>query len=153
MHFLFLSLCLFCLFMATPATNGCFWAGLKSERPASQPWQHWFPVTLLAAMPDPKPTDLCLYPYGDYIGFLTCWSTMETLKSLSQKWYFFSSVDMHFYHFIYFFIFKATPATFGSSLGRGQIRATAAGLHHSHSNARSEPRLKLTPQLKATPHP
>ena len=31
--------------------------------------------------------------------------------------------------------------------------ATAASLHHSHSNARSEPRLRPTPQLMATPDP
>ena len=31
----------------------------------------------------------------------------------------------------------------------GQIRAVAAGLHHSHSNARSKPHLRATPQLTA----
>ena len=31
----------------------------------------------------------------------------------------------------------AAPAAYGGSLARGQIEATAAGLHHSHSNARS----------------
>ena len=31
----------------------------------------------------------------------------------------------------------------------GHIRATAAGPHHSHSNARSEPCLPPTPQLRA----
>ena len=36
------------------------------------------------------------------------------------------------------------------SQNRGQIRATAAGLH---SNARSEPRLQPIPQLTATPDP
>ena len=34
-----------------------------------------------------------------------------------------------------FFLFKATPAAYGSSQARGQIRATAAGLYHSHSNS------------------
>ena len=33
------------------------------------------------------------------------------------------------------------------SQARGQIRAIAAGLHHSHSNAGSEPHLLPTPQL------
>ena len=41
----------------------------------------------------------------------------------------------------------AAPAAWGSSLARGQIRATAAGLHYSHSNARSEPPLRPTPRL------
>ena len=35
----------------------------------------------------------------------------------------------------------------------GQIGAVATGLHHSHSNARSEPRLQPTPQLSATLDP
>ena len=35
----------------------------------------------------------------------------------------------------------------------GRIRATAAGLRHSHSNTGSEPCLQPTPQLMATPDP
>ena len=34
---------------------------------------------------------------------------------------------------------RATPAAYGGSQARGQIGATASSLHHSHSNARSEP--------------
>ena len=37
----------------------------------------------------------------------------------------------------------------GGSQARGQIGATAAGLHHSHSNAGSELCLLSTPQLTA----
>ena len=40
-----------------------------------------------------------------------------------------------------FLLFRAAPAAYGSSQARGPVRATAAGLYHSHSNARSEPRL------------
>ena len=36
---------------------------------------------------------------------------------------------------------------YGGSLAWGQIGATAAGLHHSHSNTESEPPLQPTPQL------
>ena len=32
-------------------------------------------------------------------------------------------------------LFRATPAVYDSSQARGRIRATDAGLHHSHSNA------------------
>ena len=39
--------------------------------------------------------------------------------------------------------------TYGSSWSRGQTGAAAAGLHHSHSNTQSEPRLQPTPQLMA----
>ena len=35
----------------------------------------------------------------------------------------------------------------------GQIGAAAAGLHHSHSHARSELHLQSTPQLSAMPDP
>ena len=37
---------------------------------------------------------------------------------------------------------------YGGSQARGLIGAVAAGLHHSHSNARSK--LNLPPQLMAT---
>ena len=39
------------------------------------------------------------------------------------------------------FLFRTTPAAYRSSQARGQMGAAAAGLHHSHSNARSEPHL------------
>ena len=49
--------------------------------------------------------------------------------------------------------FRATPVAYRDSQARGPIRATGAGLCHSHSNARSEPRLQPTPQLMATLDP
>ena len=42
-----------------------------------------------------------------------------------------------FLNFVYFLLFRATPAAFGSPRARGQIEATAADLHHSHSNVGS----------------
>ena len=51
------------------------------------------------------------------------------------------------------FPFRATPAAHGGSQARGQIGAVAAGLYHSHSNVRSEPSLRPTPPLMATPDP
>ena len=36
-----------------------------------------------------------------------------------------------------FLLFRAAKAAYASFQARGQIRATAAGLHHSHSNAGS----------------
>ena len=50
-------------------------------------------------------------------------------------------------------VFRATPSAYGSSQARGWIRAVAAGLHHSHSNARSQQRLRPTLQLTATSNP
>ena len=49
------------------------------------------------------------------------------------------------------FFFRDALMAYGSSLAMGRIRATAVGLHHSHSNVGSETRLQSTPQLKATP--
>ena len=48
-----------------------------------------------------------------------------------------------------FCLFRATPAAHGGSQARGPIGAEAAGLSHSHSNVRSEPHLRPTPQLTA----
>ena len=52
--------------------------------------------------------------------------------------------------------FRATPIAYGNSQARGQIRATAASLHHSHGNTGSElclHHLQPTPQLMAMPDP
>ena len=53
----------------------------------------------------------------------------------------------------FFWIFKAAPLAYGGSQARGRIRATAAGLHHNHSNRGSELRLRPTPELMAMPDP
>ena len=55
--------------------------------------------------------------------------------------------------FFFFLHFRATPAAYGGSQDRGQIRAAVAGLHQSHSNAGSETCLQPTAQLTATPDP
>ena len=49
--------------------------------------------------------------------------------------------------------FRAIPVAYGGSQARGGTRATAPGLHHSHSNTRYEPRLQPTPQLMSTLDP
>ena len=48
-----------------------------------------------------------------------------------------------------FLLFRATPAVYGGSQTRDGFRATAAGLHQGHSNARYEVCLQPAPQLKA----
>ena len=55
--------------------------------------------------------------------------------------------------FLSFVLFRAAPKVYGGSQARSLIRAIAACLCHSHSNARSEPCLQTTPQLMATPDP
>ena len=47
-----------------------------------------------------------------------------------------------FFFFFFFFFFWAAPVGFPAW---GQIGDVVAGLHHSHSNARSEPHLCPTP--------
>ena len=56
--------------------------------------------------------------------------------------------------FICLFAFsRAAPAACGGSQARGQIGAVAAGLCQSHSNVRTELRLRPTPQFTAMPDP
>ena len=57
---------------------------------------------------------------------------------------------VHFFLFFFFF-FRASSTAYGGSQAMGRIGATAAGLHHSHCKARSEPHLQPTPQLTAMP--
>ena len=52
-----------------------------------------------------------------------------------------------------FLLFRAAPKAYGGSQARGPIGAAATGLHHSHSNKGSEPRLRPTSQLTAMPDP
>ena len=47
----------------------------------------------------------------------------------------------------FFLIFMPVPVAYGGSQVRGQIGAGAAGLHHSHSKAGSEPHLQPMLQL------
>ena len=48
------------------------------------------------------------------------------------------------FFFYFFLLFRATFAAYGGSQVRGQFGATAANLHHSHSNTGSEPHLQPT---------
>ena len=49
--------------------------------------------------------------------------------------------------------FRSTPVAYEGSQARSLIRAVAAGLHHSHSNAGSKLHLQPTPQPMATLDP
>ena len=49
------------------------------------------------------------------------------------------SIKLVFWGGFVFCLFRATPSAYGSSQARDGIRAAAGSLHHSHSNARSEP--------------
>ena len=63
-------------------------------------------------------------------------------------------IFMIYLFIFYFFIFsRAAPMTYRGSQARGLIGTVDAGLHQSHSNAGSKPRLRLTPLLMATLDP
>ena len=63
-------------------------------------------------------------------------------------------LKLSIYLFFVFFAFsRLAPAAYGGSQARGLIRAVATGLHHSYSNAGSEPHLQPIPQLTPTPDP
>ena len=68
-----------------------------------------------------------------------------------QAFKFYLFIYAKFYVFIYlsFCLLRAAPLAYGCSQARGLIGAGAAGLHHSHSDARSELCLQPTPQLMA----
>ena len=56
-------------------------------------------------------------------------ASLSTVIGLQSESFFFS----------FLFFLRATPRVYGGSQTRGQIRAIAASLCHSHSNTRSEP--------------
>ena len=59
----------------------------------------------------------------------------------------FSSFFLSFFFFFFFIHFRAASVAHGGSQARWWIGAIAAGLHHRHSNTRSELHLQPTPQL------
>ena len=61
--------------------------------------------------------------------------------------------NLPIYFILFYFIFLGMHMAYGSSQAKGLIGAPAAGLHHSHSNARFELDLQPTPQLMATLDP
>ena len=82
-------------------------------------------------------------PYTILLPFLQRHILSQLLCLLSHCWVFF-----------FFLVFsRATLVAHGGPQARGLIGAVVAGLHQSHSNAGSEPRLRPTPQLMTTPDP
>ena len=68
-------------------------------------------------------------------------------SALVHLFFFFSFLFFSSSSFFFFFLFRAK--VYGSSQARGGIGAAAVGLHHSHSNAGSNPCLWPTPQFTA----
>ena len=76
-----------------------------------------------------------------------CFSNLETTVYSEL-----SSFHVFFFFFV-FCLFKAAPTAYGGFQSRGLIRATAASLRQSHSNAGSKSHLRPTPQFMATLDP
>lgn len=57
------------------------------------------------------------------------------------------------FFFFFFCPLRAAPTAYGGAQARGQIGATSAGLHYSHSNWGTESCLQPTPQHTATLDP
>ena len=68
-------------------------------------------------------------------------------------WAAFLFVIANSFFLIFFAFFKAAPMAYGGFQAMGLIRATAAGLYHSHSNVGSKPHLQPTPHLTAMEDP
>ena len=64
-----------------------------------------------------------------------CCFSVITLKNIYTDFFTF----FFFFFFFFFCLFRAIPMAYGGSQARGRIRDAAASLHHSHSNAGSEP--------------
>ena len=72
----------------------------------------------------------------------------EAMGELGHK-----KITLQFFFFFVICLFSAALTAYGGFQARGQIRAVAASLRQSRSNARSKPCLRPTPQLTATPDP
>ena len=100
-----------------------------------------FSVFLLRNCPFPLDSKVLVLVSQIFISF------HHTLPLPPRGFYFLLESSTHIVLFSYF-IFMATPVMYGCSQARGQMWATAAGLHHSYSNMGSKPRLQPTPQLR-----
>ena len=69
--------------------------------------------------------------------------------SITDFFPFASGFNMAQHSTSFFCLFRAAPTAHGGSQARGRIRAVAAGLRHSHSNAGPKPSLQPTPQFRA----
>ena len=94
------------------------------------------------------------------VGFLTTkpqWELAVSLFSMSEGFLNIFNLMIQDHRLLLFVVvvlsFLVTPAAYGGSQARVQIRAIAGGLHHSHSNTASELHLRPIAQLMAMPDP
>ena len=112
-------------------------AAPKSPASTAGPVRAFLPISWATGFSEPL--DTCFAP--DWPS--CCYFCSLPICSLQTGHIIFSLI-FNFLSFV-----RTASATYGGSQARGRIGATAAGLQHSHSNLRSEPRLRPAPQLTA----
>ena len=82
-----------------------------------------------------------------------CFPYVKTLSVPKAVLWGLGGLGLQLIFFFFFCLFRAASVAYGGSQARDLIGAVAAGLCHSHTNARCEPCLQPTPQLMASPDP
>ena len=89
----------------------------------------------------PRRSGLCLVPLAQAFTVSVLWGPPPPSFSLIQSWESCKPDNAFFLvrsRPFFFWFFRAAPTAYGSSQARGPTGATAANLHHSHSNTGSE---------------
>ena len=114
-------------------------------------WQCW-----ILNLPSEAKDSPCILMDTSQIHFH--WATMRIPQLFEETVFLPSLFPFLFFVLIVLLVcccccFRAMHLAYGFSQAKGWIGATAAGLHYSHSHARSEPSLWPTPMLTAMPNP
>ena len=99
---------------------------------------------------------LSIPPHFPTLMFFLCYLLHLEQTAPSSPLFMVWNVFLNIFFFLFFFfslLFRAALTAYGGSQARSPIAATAASLHHSHSNVRSQSHLQPTPQLMATLDP
>jgi len=155
-------------------THGCLSSFLEAGPPTLTSLFSFFPIVYTSQLkptswPVPQTSPLLKSPpsFREGTGFPARAFTHHLTESSSSPyeagllmisiflaaWFFLGFFWGFFFFFVFLLFLWAAPMAYGGSQARGLIGAVATGLHHSHSNSGSEPRLQPTPQLTATPGP
>ena len=100
---------------------------LPLSKSPSKIWAHWLC----------RPCVSSLAPYMPHLIAQEILLETAPWNSISNCSIKYLPTTYFFLSFFFFCLFRATRAAYGASQARGWIGAISAGLHHSHSNARS----------------
>ena len=113
-------------------TQACCGCSQKKKKKA-----HYFKKKVLGKMLATKASEYT---------FTLTYTVNHVFRSFKSNDYSSKHISTFFFFFV-FCLFRAEPTAYEGSQARSQIGAAATGLHHSHSNTRSEPCLQPTAQL------